>query len=82
MAYGKNGKVLEKIGMSVHSWPLSAYRENSFYSMRTDALDRFGTKLEQRFTKQEIQSMMEKSGLEHIKFSEKTPFWCAVGVKK
>jgi ubiquinone/menaquinone biosynthesis C-methylase UbiE len=75
-------KVLEKVGMSVHSWPLSAYRENSFYSMRTDALDRFGTKLEQRFTKKEIHSMMEKAGLEHIKFSEKTPFWCAVGVKK
>ena len=75
-------KILEKIGVSVHSWPLSAYRDQTFYSMRTDALDRFGTKLEHRFTKQQIQAMMEKSGLEDIKFSSRTPFWCAVGVKK
>jgi hypothetical protein len=50
--------------------------------MRTDALDRFGTRLEQRFTKQEIQKMMESSGLENIKFSEDTPFWTAVGFAK
>jgi hypothetical protein len=50
--------------------------------MRTDALDRFGTKLEKRFSRKEIQSMMEKSGLEHIVFSENPPYWCAVGYKR
>ena len=75
-------KIIKKIGVSVHSWPLSSYRDQSFYSMRTDALDRFGTKLEHRFTKQQIKTMMEKAGLEDIKFSKRTPFWCAVGVKK
>ena len=74
--------LLEKVDLPIHSWPLSAYRNRSFYSMRTDALDRFGTKLERRFTKLEILSMMEKAGLERILFSDSPPFWCAVGLKK
>jgi hypothetical protein len=49
--------------------------------MRTDALDRFGTRLEQRFTKQQIARMMESAGLENIQFSEKVPYWCALGIK-
>lgn len=72
----------ERLGVSVHSWPLSAYRNKSFYSMRTDALDRFGTKLEKRFTKQQILIMMTRAGLQNIQFSPRTPFWCAVGFKK
>lgn len=74
-------KVAEKAGVSVHSWPLSAYRNQSFYFMRTDALDRFGTKLEQRFTKREVEEMMVSSGLIDIEFSSHTPFYCAVGIK-
>ena len=49
--------------------------------MRTDALDRFGTRLEQRFTKNEINKMMETAGLENITFSKNT-YWCAVGFRK
>jgi hypothetical protein len=67
--------------MKVETFPLSQYRNNSFYTMRTDALDRFGTQLEQRFTKVEIQQMMENCGLENITFSE-TSFWTAIGYKK
>ena len=62
--------------------PLSAYRHLSFYTMRTDALDRFGTRLEQRFTRVEITAMMEQAGLEDIRFSEAIPYWCAVGKRK
>jgi len=72
----------EKIGFSVSNFPLSAYRKNSFYTMRTDALDRFGTHLEKRFTREQIKNMMIAAGLEAIEFSEKTPFWCAVGFRK
>ena len=50
--------------------------------MRTDSRDRFGTPLEQRFTKQQIKSYMERSGLIDIKFSDNAPYWCAVGIKK
>lgn len=74
--------LFEKFGFKVHSFPLSAYRFKSFYTMRTDALDRFGTKLESRFTKSEIEGMLIKSGLINIKFSNKIPFWVAVGFKK
>ena len=50
--------------------------------MRTDALDRLGTRLEKRFKKIQVLSMMEKAGLERIKFSKNMPFWCAVGFRK
>ena len=49
--------------------------------MKTDALDRFGTKLEKRFTKTEISEMMKEADLKNIKFSDKSPFWVAVGEK-
>tara|TARA_B100000787_G_scaffold78165_1_gene57444 strand:+ start:1465 stop:2298 length:834 start_codon:yes stop_codon:yes gene_type:complete len=75
-------KSLEALKFNVSNIPLSAYRNNSFYTMRTDALDRFGTRLEKRFSKVEINKMMEISGLEGIKFSNQTPYWCAVGVRK
>jgi len=73
---------LDKIGVNVDRIPLSAYRNCSFYTMRTDSLDRFGTQLEQRFTKIEIENMMSDAGLTEIKFSTSVPFWCAVGIKK
>ena len=74
--------LLEKMEFNVTNLPLSAYRHCSFYTMRTDALDRFGTRLEQRFTKIQIQKMMERAGLEKIEFSSDAPFWCAVGFRK
>jgi len=49
--------------------------------MRADALDRFGTCLEQRFSRDQIKIMMEQTGLERIKLSANEPFWCAVGYK-
>jgi SAM-dependent methyltransferase len=71
----------ERLGADVSNWPLTTYRHSSLYTQRTDALDRFGTALEQRFTKPEIQAMMEASGLRDVRFSESEPFWCAVGIK-
>ena len=75
-------KLLKMFGVNVTNFPLTAYRDCGFYVMRTDALDRFGTRLEQRFTKLEIKRMMESAGLENIRFREETPFWCAVGYAK
>jgi len=73
---------IEKMGIPVHSFPLSSYRDKSFYTMRTDALDRFGTRLEQRFTKHQVLSMMVNGGLERVTFTAGRPFWCAVGFKR
>lgn len=73
--------LLERVGVSVGNLPLSYYRAHSFYTMRTDARDRFGTPLEKRFTRSEIASMMAQAGLRDVRFSEGAPFWCAVGRK-
>jgi len=74
-------RLLENRGLDVSGIPLSAYRYRSFYSMRTDALDRFGTRLEHRFTREQIRAMMERSGLDRIQFREEEPFWVACGRK-
>ncbi|WP_225931288.1 class I SAM-dependent methyltransferase [Leptolyngbya sp. 7M] len=71
----------EKVGMKVSNIPLSQYREKSFYTMRTDALDRFGTSLEHRFTKAEIEGMMTSCGLKDIRFGDE-PYWTALGIKE
>ncbi len=75
-------RVMERLGMKVASVPLSYYRNHSFYTMRTDARDRFGTPLEKRFTRQQITDMMESAGLVNVCFSDAAPYWCAVGIKK
>tara|TARA_B100001287_G_scaffold116243_1_gene97800 strand:+ start:2361 stop:3269 length:909 start_codon:yes stop_codon:yes gene_type:complete len=59
--------------------PLSYYVGKSLNVIRNDALDRFGTPLEQRFSKKEIKQMMINSGLGEIIFSSKQPYWHAVG---
>jgi SAM-dependent methyltransferase len=74
-------KLLAAMSVPVSGIPLSFYRSRSFYTMRTDSRDRFGTPLEQRFTRAHILRMMEACGLLDVAFSETEPFWCAVGYK-
>jgi ubiquinone/menaquinone biosynthesis C-methylase UbiE len=74
--------LLERLGTLPDSWPLAYYRKREYYVMRTDALDRFGTRLEQRFSRQEIKTMLQSAGFTDIRFSDTQPFWCAVGIKK
>jgi len=73
--------IVDKFGVKTSYLPLEYYKDKTFYVMRTDALDRFGTKLEKRFSKKEIQQMLENAGFEDVHFSDRTPFWCAVGYK-
>ncbi len=61
--------------------PLQAYERQSFYIIRNDSLDRFGTPLEQRFSRKQIQAMMVEAGLTDIIFSEMIPYWHAIGKK-
>ena len=75
-------RIVERSGFSVDNFPLSPYRHRSFYVMRTDALDRFGTRLEKRFKRAEIQRMMTQAGLTNVHFSDKAPFWVGLGFKK
>jgi ubiquinone/menaquinone biosynthesis C-methylase UbiE len=78
----RGAQLMERMGLSTASIPLEAYRHRSFYVMRTDAYDRFCTRLEQRFTRKQIEQMLLASGFERIRFSERVPFWCAVGFKR
>lgn len=73
--------LLNKLGFDPKNVPLSWHGGRSFYTMRNDALDRFGTRLELRFTRKQIQQMMHDAGLDRIEFSNKAPYWCAIGYK-
>ena len=70
-------KLLHKAERNVENIPLHQYREMPFYMLANDALDRFGTRLEQRFSKEEIAEMLSKAGFEMstLKFSDAEPFW-------
>lgn len=72
----------ERVGLGVGGIPLSYYRNHSFYTMRTDSRDRFGTPLEQRFTRKQVATMLEAAGLRDVQFSDRAPYWCAVGIKQ
>ena len=73
--------IAEAFGLPVGAFPLSYYRRCSFYTMRTDARDRFGTPLEQRFTRAQICEMCTAAGLVDLHFSPRAPYWCVVGFK-
>lgn len=73
--------LLERRGVNVSSMPLSAYRHCSLYTLKTDALDRFGTRLEQRFSRTDVETMMRNCGLTDIRFREGNPYWVACGRK-
>ena len=62
---------------NVDNLPLHHYKNMPFLVMKNDALDRFGTSLEQRFTKIEIQEMLIAANfdVETLVFSEFEPFW-------
>lgn len=70
-------KVLERLGLPVDRIPLSAYRDQPLYVLKTDALDRFGTRLEKRYSRAEIESMLVRAGFSDITFNPDWPFWCA-----
>jgi SAM-dependent methyltransferase len=76
-------KVLNKIGVNTSNIPLHHYADMPFVMLANDALDRFGTSLEQRFSKAEITEMLRAAGFDiaTLKFSDSEPFW-TFSVKK
>jgi ubiquinone/menaquinone biosynthesis C-methylase UbiE len=74
-------RLVSRRGRSASALPLSYYADKSFYVMRTDAYDRFSTRLEKRFRRSEIDRMLMRAGFKNVMFSSKQPFWCAVGIK-
>jgi SAM-dependent methyltransferase len=76
-------KLLSHAGKNVSNFPLHHYANMPFVMLQNDALDRFGTRLEQRFSKKEISEMLGNAGfdLTTLKFSDLEPFW-TFSVKK
>lgn len=70
-------KVLGKVGLSTSNIPLHHYADMPFVMLANDALDRFGTSLEQRFNKAEITEMLMKADFDisTLVFSDREPFW-------
>ena len=77
-------KVFSKIGRNTSNLPLHHYADMPFVMLANDALDRFGTSLEQRFSKAEITEMLCAADfdLTTLKFSEIEPFWTFTVSKK
>jgi SAM-dependent methyltransferase len=74
--------IVERLGLPSSHIPLEAYRHRAFYVMRTDAYDRFCTRLEQRFSRKQIEGMLLSAGFHEIQFSDEVPYWVAVGRKR
>ncbi len=70
-------KVLEKIGINTSNIPLHHYAEMPFVMLANDSLDRFGTSLEQRFTRDQITEMLRAADFDiaTLKFSDIEPYW-------
>lgn len=77
----RSARLGERLGLSVEHFPLSYYRRHNWATLRSDALDRFGTAVEHRFTRAEMEALMVRSGLRDIRFAHGPPFWIAVGYK-
>ena len=77
------GRGLKAIGLkkAAAKLPLAEYQARSFFVIRNDAMDRYGTTFDQRFSKEEVITMMKNSGLENIVVSPISPFYHAVGQK-
>jgi SAM-dependent methyltransferase len=75
------GRLLKSLGFRslARKLPLDSYQDQTFFVIRNDALDRFGTSLEQRFSRAQITSMMQNAGLTDIRIADTLPFWHAVG---
>lgn len=73
--------LFRRLKLPTKNFPLVYYSDKSFYVMRTDALDRFGTRLEKRYTQNEIVSLLSDAGFEKISFSDQAPYWCALAIK-
>jgi SAM-dependent methyltransferase len=77
----RTARLLERAGLPFEHVPLSFYRDHRWAELRADSLDRFGTAVEHRFSRADIEAMMLRCGLERVIFAEGPPYWIALGYK-
>ena len=77
-------KLLRKLGRDTSNFPLHHYADMPFVMLANDALDRFGTSLEQRFSKAQITEMLRAADFDvsTLIFSDVEPFWTFAVQKK
>lgn len=68
------------LGSLARGLPLSFYSSSSFTVMRNDSLDRFGTRVERRYTRDAMVELMSSAGLGRVEIAPGAPYWHAVGV--
>lgn len=75
--------IVERLGheRASRSIPLAFYRSRSIAVMMNDSLDRFGTRLERRFRRDEVQDLMRRAGLSDVAVSDIAPYWHGVGIR-
>lgn len=71
----------DRLGIEARNLPLRTAGDKPFYILRANSLDRFGTRLEQRFTRAEIRQMLVDAGCSEVTFSDQVPYWVGVGIK-
>lgn len=77
-------KLLRKLGKDTSNFPLHHYADMPFVMLANDALDRFGTTLEQRFSKAQITEMLRAADFDitTLRFANLEPFWTFAVKKK
>ena len=75
-------RLVELAGRDPAFLPLFQYRYRSFYVMRNDALERFGTRLERRYSKEGVCQLLESAGFENVQFADGPPWWVIVGWRR
>tara|TARA_B100000131_G_scaffold317310_1_gene359082 strand:+ start:280 stop:1122 length:843 start_codon:yes stop_codon:yes gene_type:complete len=74
-------RLVDFFGLEASKMPLFQYRNRSFYVMRNDSLDRFGTSIEKRFSKEQVYSLFENASLRDTYISPEPPWWVVLAWK-
>jgi len=74
--------LLEKLGQPFQNSPLFWCQNKAIYFLCTDALNRFSTRLEHRFTQAQTEDMLKVVVSHRICFSDSAAFWCFSAIKK
>ena len=75
--------LLSQLGKDVSNFPLLHYATMLFVMLQNDALDQFGTRLENRFSKKDVMEVLKNAefDISPLRFSDVEPFW-TFSVKK
>jgi SAM-dependent methyltransferase/uncharacterized protein YbaR (Trm112 family) len=76
----RTARALDLLGAhgAANTVPLAFYRERTLRKMINDSVDRFGTILERRYTREDMARLARAAGLGNPLFSTSAPYWHAI----